>query len=603
MEMISPPALPDARQKILAEIFNEFAEKVMSNSGELAKSFAAPPQQEAKSFFVDPYQMINSVGLGYQQTPSQLTFQTLRRTSEKNSVLAAIILTRVNQVAAFARIQENKYSTGFLIRPRGRDKRRLLSESETRRKERLEFIIMNTGRDYNIARDSFEQYLRKVVRDRLTFDQMCTEKVPTNSGSVHHFLAVAADTIFTASPKITKDTPPDVARAKSQIKYAQVINGKIEAQYTIHEMAFGVANPRSGLDIHGYGFPEIEQLITTITSHLYAEEWNRRLFSQGSTVKGLLNIKGSMSFQAFEMFKRQWQAQVSGVNNAWKTPVTNQEEVQWIPLQMNNTEMGYQMWMEYLIKIASAIYQIDPAEINFDLRGSGQNAPVFMSNNEAQQKVSKDRGLSPLLRFIEDYINRHIVWPIDPEFEFAFAGLDAKTEEQATQLRQQQGASTLTLNEVRALEERPPVKEGDIVLNPTYTSWLMQKQQMEQQQAMMGSGSGAPQAGAAQGGGQPAQPGAAQGAPAPTSPFDQQFAGRKPGDEEKKAADNMNRFHNENARTSSPLRGQHASSSESADSSSARRSVHINDWASKSFKPDLRKAEDDDIDLYDTVEL
>lgn len=475
------------------------------------------PQQEEqpKSWFQDPFALLDSVGMGYKAAPSTLTYDTLRAVSERDVIIAAIIATRVNQVAAFCRPQENKYAMGFAVRKRGsRDSK--LSDRDKAQIDFLTYFLLNTGRDFNVGRDSFEQFMRKLVRDRLTYDQATFEKVHTNSGRLCAFDVVAADTVRIAAPHVSKGTPPRLADIKTRLKYVQMVNGSIVAEFTQDEMAFMVANPRTHIRTNGYGFPEIEVLINTITSHLWAEEWNRRSFQQGSTIKGIINLKGRVPQQHVESFRRQWVHQTSSVQNAWKTPILNTEGVEWMPMQMTNVEMGYQMWMEYLIKCASAVFQIDPAEVNFDLRGGSMQQPVFMSSNEAQQKVSKDRGLHPLLRFIEDHINKHIVWSIDPQFEFAFVGLDAKTEEQAMQLRMQQVQNIYTLNEVRAMEDKDPIEGGDVVLNPTFTGALMQQKMMEQQQQ----------------GGQPGQPGGQPGKPAQADEqekpyFDQEEHGKE----------------------------------------------------------------------------
>jgi hypothetical protein len=193
-------------------------------------------------------------------------------------------------------------------------------------------------------------------------------------------------------------------------------------------------------------------------------------------------------------------------------------------MQMSNTEMGYQMWIEYLIKITCAIYQMDPSEINFDLRGSQGQQPVFMSNNEAQQKMSKDRGLRPLLSFLQDCLNDNILEYVDEEYELAFVGLDAKSEEQAIELRTKQGQTMLTINEVRALDDLDPIEAGDIILNPAYTSYLMQQAAQQQQQAMAGAqgGGGQPGAPAPGGDGSESQPPQMPGA---QQPMQQPFAG------------------------------------------------------------------------------
>jgi hypothetical protein len=567
----------------------------------------------------DPFALLDSLGMGYRAHPSYLTYDTLRAVSERDTVTAAIIGTRINQVASFARPQENKYSVGFTIRRRGRDKKRRLSDSERDRVDEIEHFLRNTGIESNLGHDSFATFLKKIVRDRLTYDQVCVEKVKTRSGRPHSFYAVPADTIRIAHPAVQKGTPPEKADIKRQLKYVQLLNAQIVVEFTMDEMMFAVANPRTHVKVYGYGFPEIETLMTTVTSHMWAEEWNRRAFSQGSTVKGILNVKGQLPLPQFEMFKRQWYAQVSGVQNAWKTPVLNTEGLEWLQMQMTNVEMGYQMWMEYLIKIASAIFQIDPAEINFDLRGSSQQQPLFMSTNEAQQKVSKDRGLVPLLCHFEDNINKHFVWQIDDRFELAFVGLDAKTEDQAQQLRMQQVQNTHTLNEVRALEDLPPLPEGDMVLNPVYAQALQQKQAAEQQQQMMaGQGGGQPQpggdaggdaGGAPPGGGQPGQPppGGQPGQPQAGGngqPYQNRFQGKPPGDEEKQGVNRLHGFLQRGGDQEEDKAKPDDEDNESGEpvDERTRRYLDENDWASSVHsslrgKDDLRKAEFDLIDL------
>jgi phage portal protein BeeE len=533
------PDIARIAEEAAAILFDKFQTHGEAMTKGLVASQAPVPTpptgpEQPKSWFNDPFALLDSLGMGYRTAPSMLTYDTLRAVSEKDTIVAAIIGTRVNQVAAFCRPQENKYSVGFAIRLRDHKRRPgRLTDSERERCGEIEHFILNTGRDYNLGRDSFEQFMRKLVRDRLAYDQATFEKVRTYGQRMHSFHAVPADTIRIAQPKVIKGTPPEIADIKRALKYVQVLNGQIVTEFTLDEMAFMVANPRTNVRSFGYGFPEIEILINTITSHMWAEEWNRRAFSQGSTVKGVLNVRGNIPANQLEAFKRTWMLQTSGVSNAWKTPVLNTEGLEWMPMQMTNVEMGYQTWMDYLVKITSAIYQIDPAEINFDIRGGGgTQQPMFMSNNEAQQKVSKDRGLHPLLRYVEDHINKHIVWQIDPRFEFAFVGLDAKTEEQETQLRMQQVQNIYTLNEVRAREDLPPLKHGDIVLNPTYTGAMAQAQAQEQQQQGGGGMPGMPGGGGdPQGGGdEPPKP-EHKGEGAYAAPFGGKGAADKEGGE------------------------------------------------------------------------
>lgn len=339
------------------------------------------------------------------------------------------------------------------------------------------------------------------MRDRLTFDQLCSEKVIRRNGKPHSIFSVPADTIRIANPRNKKGTPLAPWEQARVPKYVQVVDGTIVNEFTRREFIFRISNPRSDLRVNGYGFSELEMLIKTITSHLWAEEWNAKVFSQGATVKGILNVTGNIPTGQMEAFRRQWLTQVSGAANAWRTPILNSENLQWIPLQPSNNDMGYQQWLEYLIKIACAVFLIDPSEINFDTRAGVGQQPMFMTTNEAQQKVSKDRGLQPLLRFVQNVLNEEILWELDDQWEFAFVGLDARTEAEAIDLRMKELQSYKTLNEVRAeADDLPPVEHGDKVMNPVYTGMVAQKEQMAAQGGAGGPPGGAP-------GGPPGMPG------------------------------------------------------------------------------------------------
>ena len=166
---------------------------------------------------------------------------------------------------------------------------------------------------------------------------------------------------------------------------------------------------------------------------------------------------------------------MAGAENAWKTPILQSEEVQYLNMQANNLDMEYSRWLEYLIKIICAVYLIAPEEIGFYLSPGGMQQPAFESNNEWKLKASKDRGLRPLLRFYADAINKNVIDQIDDTFYLDFVGLDELTEKERIELRNQQVQYFRTVNEIRADEDMSPIEDGDIILNPIY----LQKIQMD----------------------------------------------------------------------------------------------------------------------------
>jgi hypothetical protein len=220
--------------------------------------------------------------------------------------------------------------------------------------------------------------------------------------------------------------------------------------------------------------------------------------SSGAAPKGIIHFEGTgqmgVSQEQLLAFRRQWHAQVAGVWNSWKTPIiSTPAKLQYTNLQMSNRQMEFTNWIEYLIKLICAIYLMDPAEINFDLKGAaGQQAPMFESPSEAKLKMSRDRGLKPLLRHFESEINKNIIFQIDPRFEFQFVGLDSKSEKEIQELRVKELERFKTVDEVRTEYDMKGIgdeKGGDLIMDSSYINFRLQKMQQE---AMGGMGGGAP---------------------------------------------------------------------------------------------------------------
>jgi len=457
----------------------------------------AKASREPKAFFLDPDQIHNA--MGYKDKPFSLSYDILRRMATQDAVIAAIINTRVNQVSAFSRPARFDYSgVGYEIKLR--DPNETPSEEDKKMIVALEEFLENTGFDRDTSRDSFDTFLRKIVRDRLIYDQVCFEIVPDRKGRPAAFYAVDASTIRVASEQLMESVEGEIDEDE-EIKYVQIIDGQIVAQFTANELAFCTANPRSDIDVSPYGFSELEQLIKIVTSRLWAEEYNTKFFSQGGTTKGIINLKPGTSKdgddlssytipqEQIEAFRRQWLAQVSGVSNSWKTPVVSVPDLQYVEVGKSNSEMEYEKWMNYLVNVACAVYQIDPAEINFPNRGGISNSSGGLGEGGIKDRIknSRDKGLRPLLRFIEDCINRHIIYKFDPRFVFAFVGIDSKSEAEIADLNRKHVETYMTVNEIRRREDLDPLppEQGDVILNSVWLQYVNSQKQLELQQKQM----------------------------------------------------------------------------------------------------------------------
>jgi len=437
-------------------------------------------------------------GQGWKEKSYSVSYELLRGMA-RTPIIKSIVETRVEQVVDFMTPQEDRYSTGFIIRPKRKahfsDEEEKLKPEQIKRASEITDWIMNCGPNANEWHgDDIDSFTRKVVRDSLSFDQMCWENVENRRGDLTEIIAVDGAS-FRLTDQINEEDYEKLTSIKqvlgkeekrNHVKgyppyYLQVYQGRIIAQFYPWEMCFGIRNAQTSILSNGYGRSELEDLVQTVTSLLNVDQYNANYFKVGSNPKGILRVTGNVSNERLDEFKSQWQAQMAGVHNAHKLPVIEADKMDFITTQSTNKEMEYSKYQEFLIKVGCAVFKMDPSEIGFPMSGSSDAKPMFEGNNEARLKHSKDKGLKPILKFYERKFQRYVIDRLDPEYEIKFVGLNAFTPEEELEAEIKKVQNFKTVNETRkefGLDEHP---DGDIILNPV----MMQAKQME---AMNGMG-------------------------------------------------------------------------------------------------------------------
>lgn len=386
-------------------------------------------------------------------------------------VISAIIQTRINQIAEFCTPQDSPFDAGFVIGPREKD-----AEVDDELKARIASLTAwletcGEGYKHGGAYD-FESFVRMILRDSLTFDQCTFELMRNRKGELVGFVPVDASTIRRAS--VGEEERAEGRRDWSESAFVQVINQKQTAEWGADNLAFGIRRPRTWIYARGYGYPELEELIRTVTYLVNAETYNASNFVNGIHVNSILAVKSKMSPQLFRAFRRDFYAMLSGAHQAKRTPILqldpeSNEEVSSVNMSSSAEEMGYSTWMGYLTKIACAIYQIDPAELGFVFGSEGVTSSLGQGGPEQRILASRDRGLRPLLRQVQGWINRWIIHEIDPDLSLRFVGLDSEDADSKLKADIQKVTNYMTINEVRAQNGLEPLeKGGDMILSQTY---------------------------------------------------------------------------------------------------------------------------------------
>lgn len=594
---------PSIFQKVL-DTANAVLDAQLIKAKEGSRAQAEADFNMGKAITRDRNQYFGS--LGYQERPGAIGYEFQRHMAIKSSIVAAIIRTRQNQVAAFSKPSMDDEQKGFRIvlkdkeyaleqikeelfgkkeEPKTsskiernqtiedqlddssgdikkaeeinpasledvfsdmqeapsseREKTRVAKEELEKRilkkKKAIQQFLEHCGelhdRPFESKRWKFDSFLRAIVYDSLVYDQMAVEFVPKEAATVngrfnlHHFLPVDGSTIRYSSPELQKYKDSEINLSQdilypeeelkaveerdtleldddrlenNEYKYVQIIKGRIQRAFTEDELSIGIRNPVTDIYSNWYGLPELEILVSLVSSHLQTEYYNKSYFQQGFSAKGILHVKANLNRSKLEELRRHWTHMVKGNRNSFQTPImSGMEEIQWIPLTQNHNEMEFNLWLNYLIKMICSIYQIDPSEIGYGMKDEGG---AGMSGDNTAEKLgqSKGKGFVPLMRFVSEFVNRNIIDKLDPDYCLEWVGLEDESSEDRIKRQSQEVKYKKTVNEIRG-ESGLPTIEGadDLVLDPVYFQWYSQfhpdaikinQQNMEQQQSMMGGG-------------------------------------------------------------------------------------------------------------------
>lgn len=444
------------------------------------------------SFEFDPLYGRTFMGLDFVSTYKVLSFDEAREVA-KASVVQAIVQTRQDQASDFGQVIQKEGQKGWIIEKKKYhySDNAQLDEKDLEEIKRLSKFVWNCGQEDNTLNDNFDVFLRKTIKDSLEIDNVAVEKVRTRTNKFYGFKVVDGATIYKAKPYndpkyqeyISEDLPPK--KNGYFPSYCQVFRqSSVLATFYPDEMFTIIRNPSSNVFSNGYGASELETLLPYLNWLWYSDEHNGKFFTNGSAPKGFFSFSGETTHSRIKDFKQQYQAQSKATTNAHKVLMLG-GDVKWNDMQKSNRDMEYETWKDYLIKMTCALYKIDASEIGFSFRNSG----VYGTNDKAMREHSKEKGLFPLLKTIEEAINKNIMSELNSEYVFKFVGFDYDTTADVEKARKELEVNK-TINDIRREKGQTEMdgEEYDTVLNPVLVQLKQVIAQEKQMEAMGGQG-------------------------------------------------------------------------------------------------------------------
>lgn len=483
----APIALRNRVEKSLTSESFEEVVKAQSFLAEQRKYGRKLPQPDIKSILWNPSE-IGFTGKGYRDPNNGVTFNTLNRMGDI-FIIKAVINTRIEQVQNFLKYSNDDQKPGYKIRYKQTpgveadvNTKKEMSKEDMRKVEYIVKFLEDGGEnDKWECEDNFQEFTRKVLNDSLRLDQLCFEVVRARNFEVKKYRAVDGALIRQLD---TND--PRYSQMFEQFRWhgylpryamvwdGQIIRHPVTNEYVAFypwELGYGIRNKTSNVLRNGYGCSELETLMEIVTWVLWGMQYNGNFFKQGSQPKGFINVKNqNIDGGTLNEFRQEWKQTMSTVYNSHKIPVIQGIDLEWIDLQQTNRDMEFTEWIKFLMVLVCAVYRMDPSELGFQF----QDAARVWGQEGQRERLdhSKQKGLTPLLIFYQNILNKYIISEIDDRLELVFTGIEI--EDEATQVdldKKKSEAGFVSLEDMfEKYSGRKFNPEKDTILNQVYQS-------------------------------------------------------------------------------------------------------------------------------------
>jgi hypothetical protein len=452
----------------------------------------------------------NNVVYGRDKIPDRL----LRLIERRNPVVGAGTTLRIQQGIEYSNISHDKDIPGWEIVLK--DEKEAVNRTREKQKAFLEEFIRNgcvsgyTSFNLTDSPSTFRERMSQFMRDRTLIDKICWEMERDRKGRAVALWVLDGATIFPvlpggfygASSMITTGLAGGYSKLSDAIRKARVeglppieeiayvqellygmSGGGIAAAFRNIDLIYDIANDLNDIRYYKQGFSDVEKANVAITAFINSLSYNSNGLSRGSIPKVAIAMGENSSYttEQLEDLQDEWMANFEGVDGQWNIPLLN-SNAKILNLMPNNRDMEYQAYMEFCGSLICATMGFDPAEAGLRFN-QAQN--ILSENTDGKQKFSKNRGLCEKLgafKYITDRFIELTGYEFSKDWCFRFNGLTSEDKNFEADLRKKAVETDTTINELRKAQGNPPLEHGDIILNPQYIQYIMQKEQADAQQ-------------------------------------------------------------------------------------------------------------------------
>ncbi|HRE87598.1 MAG TPA: phage portal protein [Myxococcota bacterium] len=431
----------------------------------------------------DPNAVSGDAYLYHHPGTSGITMEQLR-TIGKMRPISLFMTLGSSQLAMHGRRRRSRNDIGYELGQR--ESKKSMSKVAQRRADEIATAL---ERGVSMRRKLF-----MLGGDMYPLDQGVGQITFGKGGKPWGWMPFDATTFRIAQPTSEDLASGNLSAARPFIQYE---NGVPKEVFDPEEILWVIRNPRTDQSVLGYGFPEIERAAQTMAAIIKANRFNENFFENGTHARYLLKFRMSMSDEEWESFKRQFQEEVKGLDNAHKILALlmapgmpgqgSGEDVEKESLSESPKDMEFRWAYGFYYRELAAEMGVDLDEVGMgDPADTGR--PALQEAGRGQQiLMARERRMSLALGALEDEFNAKFVQPYDPDFEIRFHGMEILTPKEQAELDKLELESTHTWNEVRQRANLPKRKAqwaDECPLHPVAAQlWTAEQQRKAQEEA------------------------------------------------------------------------------------------------------------------------
>ncbi|MGH9614863.1 MAG: phage portal protein, partial [Bryobacteraceae bacterium] len=211
------------------------------------------------------------------------------------------------------------------------------------------------------------------------------------------------------------------------------------------------------------GKSTLQAASTAIETDVYTGQWNKNYFKNSAIPDAVLQTDKKLSTEVYKRIKASWHSEYGGISNAHKTAIL-EEGLNLKPTSLSHKDMDFLNLKNATRDDICAFFRVPKLILGF-VEGTNR------ASAETIEYVYTKKNIMLEMQFLVDKLNAFYLplWGVDPNKERIWYKNPVADDEQLLITKKNAGIQYgyYKYNEVRAMDNLPPVPGGDVLYIPT----------------------------------------------------------------------------------------------------------------------------------------